>query len=318
MTRNEIASHIWSIFLKAYPRTRGASRRIWAKLYDICEMRYSGIPVVINIHGVKTHLNYGHAYPLLARRFKDWNNPLIEIVYQTQLSRGCPINVVDVGAGVGDTVRLIEANCPGLVDHYHCIEGDIEFFGYLAANLSASQKAILYNNMLSSEEGEISSLVRHHSGSSTAQGQAKVNCDTLDSLLANRSSSVDVIKIDVDGLDGQVLAGAKAIIAIDRPAIIFEWHPKLCTQAGYSWAEHFETLTRLKFTRFVFFDKYGCFSHFMTSLDNPALEKLAEVCLNERRDIDWHYDVIALHESSDISDVALAELGHAKRRRSWY
>lgn len=172
--------------------------------------------------------------------------------------------------------------------------------------------------MLSSKDGEVSSLVRHHSGSSTAQGTDSVACTTLDTLLDDRKERVHVLKIDVDGLDGQILLGAKKLIEADSPAIVFEWHPLLCHQAGYSWLEHFEVLSDLGYSRFIWFDKFGRFSHFMSGFDKIDTEHLAEVCLNGQHETDWHYDVIALPTSSCVTEVALAELAYAKRRRSWY
>lgn len=284
----------------------------------MAERKYGKDMVSINVHGQKTYLNFGHAYPLFSRRFKQWNNPLTELVYQTHQKLSTPLNLVDIGAGIGDTVRLVQANCPDMVGHFYCIDGDNEFFSYLSANCPESPQTSLYNVMLSSTAGEISSLVRHHSGSSAAQGVDKVSSTTLDNLLSTRGGEIHIIKIDVDGFDGQVLAGSQTILKQDQPAVIFEWHPTLCKQAGNSWLEHFEVLSEVGYTRFVWCNKYGHFSHFMTNIDINAISNLAQICINGKHDFDWHYDVIALPRHSPVSDVSLAELAHAKHRRSQY
>lgn len=318
MKENRLPSFAWSLLLRYYPKNTGFWKRTWRTIYDLAETKFAGTPVSINIHGEKTFLNYGHAYPLFARRFPDWNNPLIEIVFQTHKYVGRPISIADIGAGIGDTVRLINANCPQMANEFYCIEGDPEFFNFLSANLSKSKDSYLYQAMLSSNEGEISSLIRHHSGSSAAQGADKVYCTTLDTLLSTRKSKIDVIKIDVDGLDGSILSGSKELIRSDIPNIIFEWHPLLCNKAGQSLLEHFETLLSLNYTRFIWFDKFGRFSHFMHGLDRYSCECLISICMRDQHEVDWHYDVIALPKISGISEVALAELQYAKHRISRY
>lgn len=127
MTEHKLASRIWALLLTTYPNHNGLWKVVWDKLSLIANRKYSGLPVSINVHGCKTYLHYGHAYPLFARRFKNWNNPLLEIVFQIHKNVATPIIFVDIGAGIGDTVRLLQANCPGMVQHYHCIEGDDEF-----------------------------------------------------------------------------------------------------------------------------------------------------------------------------------------------
>ncbi len=318
MIENKTASRVWSALLNNYPHQNGRWASVWNKLAAFADGIYSGSTVSLNIHGQKTYLNYGHAYPIFSRRFKDWNNPLIEAVWQIYELLGRPIDFVDVGAGIGDTARLLQANCPKMIRHFHCIEGDLEFYNYLAANLDSPDAASIYKAMLSSNNGEISSLVRHHSGSSASQGPEKVLCTTLDNLLSSRKEKIHLIKIDVDGLDGQILAGSREILASDKSAVIFEWHPILCKQAGYSWLEHFEVLSELDYTRYIWFNKYGNFSHFMTGFDKRAIEQTANVCLGGLHDDDWHYDVIALPSACNLSDVALANLPHARHRKSWY
>ena len=48
----------------------------------------------------------------------------------------------------------------------------------------------------------------------------EIRCLTLDSLGLAR---IDVIKIDVEGMEIEVLAGARQLVAIHRPIILVEW-----------------------------------------------------------------------------------------------
>ena len=62
--------------------------------------------------------------------------------------------------------------------------------------------------------------------------------------------------------------------------------------------------------------KFGQFSHFGDSY----LDELRKLCLESTTLIDWHYDVVALHTSSLVNEVRLADLtfwgqsGWAERR----
>lgn len=293
--------------------------RIWRTAWKAASDQFSG-PVSTNIHGQRAIVNFGHTYALFARRFPHWNEPLIELVYQSHSSVKMPITVIDVGASVGDTVMLLESNCGKMISGYLCVEGDPEFFSYLRQNLAALTKACAFGALLSDTEGPIAGLVRTNNlGSASAQGTKLAEATTLDALVADRQLGPGcVLKIDVDGFDGRVLRGGRSTLSACRPAVVFEWHPILCRESGNSPLEHFGVLGEAGYTRFVWFTKYGCFSHFMRGVDDASIRNLAEVCMNDRHDDNWHYDVIALTDDHRISDVSLAELSFAKRRRSRY
>lgn len=315
---NRLASFVFKVLLK-YQRFQKSKLYgpIWQTVWDGALRRHPG-PVRINVHGKKVVANNGHSYPLYARRFSRWNNPLIELVHESSAVLSRPVVFVDIGAGIGDTALLIESNCASSVNKYMCIEGDNEFFRYLQVNLDQPERYVLHNAMLSSADSIMPGLVRMHAGTASAQGESAVPAISFDQLIASSEICPDVIKIDVDGYDGKVLAGMTQTLASHKPAVIFEWDPAHCANTGNSWLEHFEVLLNANYTRFVWFTKYGDFSHFMTEVDHGAISKFAELCLSGKHDYNWHYDIVALHEASDLSDNRLALLSFAKRRRSYY
>lgn len=126
----------------------------------------------------------------------------------------------------------------------------------------------------------------------------------------------DVLKIDVDGFDGKVLSGARGILMQHVPNVIFEWHPILYRRTGNDYLKPFQVLVDCGYRTFVWFTKFGEFSHFTCGRDLEALEMTAQLCLREKHVDDWHYDVVALHSESVISPLNLAELSYAKRRVS--
>jgi methyltransferase, FkbM family len=271
-------------------------------------------PVSTKIHGKSVIVNFGFTYPIYARRFPSLNAPLVELAHQTWKLKINPIFFVDVGAAVGDTVLLLYANLPDAFRGFVCVDGDPEFFGYLETNLRHLPEGRLVNSLLSSDEEKVSDLVRTHTGTASAQSQVKRTATTLSALI---SEDVDLIKIDVDGFDGRVLSGASDLLQRCHPSVIFEWHPILCQQTGNNWTDHFKVLTDAGYSRFLWFTKYGYFSHFMMGYSPSEVNALAEYCLVDIP-ADWHYDVVALHDTSNVSAMKLAKLRFAATRPSCF
>jgi FkbM family methyltransferase len=252
----------------------------------------------------------------VARSHKSFNNPLIELAHQLFNNKGRPLIVIDVGAAVGDTVFLLHSNLPGAFGKILCIDGDREFFNYLKQNMQQFTFVDCENALLSSQGGEERSLVRIHAGTASSQGDNVVQSTTLDRLLSDKKiGHVDLLKIDTDGFDGKVLAGAKEILTQSKPPVIFEWHPILIQKTGNNVNEPFKILAEFGYDQFLFYTKYGVFSHFMTGCNTREIGLLSQVCINGRHDEDWHYDVIAVPNNS-VNVVALAEASFAKRKKS--
>jgi len=271
------------------------------------------------MHNVKILVPFGYPYPVIARQFHSFNNPLLELVCQCFNEKRRALDLVDIGAGIGDTVLLLNANCPQMVRQFICIEGDETFFTYLQTNLKIFDNSILIKALLSSEDGFDKVLVHTHGGTAMALGCQVVRSYSLDSIMHPMNiKNLDIIKIDVDGFDGRVLSGARKILRAYHPEIIFEWHPILYRKAGNDWITPFRVLCEEGYKNFIWFTKYGEFSHFMTEVDVNVIKLFAEYCFAEGNNSDWHFDVVALHESSSLSPITMAELRLAKKRLSKY
>jgi len=286
----------------------------WEPVYNALIAR--GRTLRLTFHGREVLVNSGNTYPLIMRSFRSFNAPLLELVHELYKAKERPFRFVDVGSATGDTVLMVESNCPAMVSEYVCVDGDPVFFEYLKHNLSFLPNVRYVHAQLSRSAGYSPSLVRIHAGTASAQGEEAVQTAPLDEVLGSHAvGSVDLLKIDVDGFDGEVLAGAIGILANDRPCVIFEWHPILCKQTGNDWREAFKALISNGYSRFVWFTNFGPFSHFMLHYHEPTIDALAEYCL---RDVpkDLHFDVVALHDSSPLDIESLAMLEYSAKRTS--
>jgi FkbM family methyltransferase len=143
------------------------------------------------------------------------------------------MTVVDVGANIGYYLLLFQETT-GQGGATILIEPSEENLPELRRNIQANQtgRVLLHEVALGAEEGEIGLHAGINSGIADASEAAHVvKIRRLDSLVTER---VDLLKIDVEGYEGQVLAGAGALIERSRPKIFLELHPHIVGKFGYS------------------------------------------------------------------------------------
>lgn len=300
---------ILRLLLKLRPHACGPFRRVVTWLWNARRR-----PVQVRVHGNDMTLNGGNNYPLIVQDHRWFNAPLVELCQQAFLSKGAPITVVDTGAAAGDSVLLIKHRCPGAVGRFVCVEGDLEFHEMLRRNMRRFDDVVVVRAVLAAEEKTIPALVRHHRGTAAAMGTGQVKAVRLDSLQQVAEALPDVLKIDVDGFDGEVLAGATSILVAHRPAVIFEWHPKLVLECGNDPLKAFASLAAAGYTRFLWFTNPGTFSHFTAVPAEALLRQHAGYLLAVNARNDEHFDIIALHESSRLDEMSLACMEHARAR----
>ena len=268
---------------------------------------YTG-PVVTRVHGYPARLNGGNPYPFLVAENPLFNRPLVELVRQVAAQQGRPAVVIDVGASLGNTVLLLKSQASESIAALHCVEADEAFFSLLQENTARFPDVVLHRAMLAREPKLVASLVHHHPGTAAAIGRETVPATTLDLLLADRLDHHDVLKIDIDGSDGEALQGAVKLLRRDRPAVIFEWHPHLVRQAGNDPQAAFAALSTAGYRRLLWFRNTGHFSHF-SSPDCPEIATWEHYLLAMQPCGDPHFDIVALPAELERLTFNLAALG---------
>jgi FkbM family methyltransferase len=268
--------------------------------------------MAFKLHGFAVELNEGNIYPAIMKANPMFNAPLVQLVHSLGKHLQRPLNFIDVGAACGDTVLLLEQRCAGVVGGYVCIEGDAEFGGFLRRNMAQFKKVRVIESMLAGAKTEVPELVKHHKGSAGCFGEKKVQARPLDDIMADEAFKPDLLKIDVDGFDGEVIRGATHLLRRDQPAVIFEWHPKLYADAGQDYKTPFQILAECGYGPFAWFDNCGEFSHFSSTADFNIISPLRDFLLavNVRRD--QHFDVMAFPAQGCPDLVSLAALEYAR------
>ena len=136
--------------------------------------------------------------------------------------------IVDVGANVGLHCLAWSRLAPVVA-----LEPAPETFARLEANVAANSlqdRVRTLRTAAGDQVGEVEFFVATDSGFSSLKDtghapireQIKVPCTTLDALAAELPGPVGLLKIDVEGLERTVIAGAAELLLRDRPVLMVE------------------------------------------------------------------------------------------------
>lgn len=135
--------------------------------------------------------------------------------------------VIDIGANIG-WISLILAESVGSSGKVYSFEPSSKIFKYLK-QISEKRKQIFpYQMAMSNENGEVSFTNEKHSdlshiSSNVTKNSETVECKTLDNFVLDENiTSINFIKVDVEGHDYQVLEGGLETLKSFNPFLMFE------------------------------------------------------------------------------------------------
>ena len=161
---------------------------------------------------------------------------------------GRALRFADVGANIGLYSVLAAQQAAGAV-RVDAFEPDPETASFLTRNLKLNgsagdtvhQLAVGRTPGVATFDNASPQLACHHLAESGAKG-IQVTVTTLDIVFAEDPSSVKLIKIDVEGFEPDVLAGAATVIRMASPTIFMEFHPHTLGRKDYAPADFLESL----------------------------------------------------------------------------
>ena len=139
--------------------------------------------------------------------------------------------VVDVGANIGYYLLMLE-RFVGKRGRVICVEPSPDNVLELRRNIEANgfQNVVLHEVAVGAARGRVGLRGGINSGiAAAADGGWEVPLEPLDALV---NGPVDLVKIDVEGYEGQVLDGSADLIRRDRPVLFLEVHPHLLPRFG--------------------------------------------------------------------------------------
>lgn len=292
-------------------------------------------------HVVSAHL-YGrfltvpaeHPLAAILIEFPQYNRPLGLAVEALALSRtdNSALVIIDVGANVGETIAVIEDRNPGLPS-YLCIDADQDILQLCALNHTGNSRVQVKHCYIGEDEGAAVSLQddgrSNPSIKSAADDQSEGNAgyrrlvrlDTVAGPFAEAQGRISLIKIDTEGYDFSVLRSAPRLLDKYKPAVYFEWFPKLISDLGEEVWSGFEYLATFGYRHFVFFTGRGDYYCKVSEPDRLFLRSLSSVALGD--DSVGYFDVFASTQEvvcNQLVEASIAMLdgpGTVKSRRRY-
>jgi FkbM family methyltransferase len=157
------------------------------------------------------------------------------------LKRG--MKVVDVGANIGYYMLMFE-QIVRENGQIFVIEPSPENLTELELNVKRNklENVQIIRRAVGNEIKKVGLLGGINSGvTSTEAGPFMVQQDLLDNLITER---IDFLKIDIEGYEGQALAGARRVLAEYRPILFLEIHPSWLGRHGWSTAQIMDFLSK--------------------------------------------------------------------------
>lgn len=146
--------------------------------------------------------------------------------------------VYDIGANIGVISLILALHAPGRTCRFHCFEPEPRNCRQLTRNIALNGldgRMLPHQLALGGAEGEIELFIRGQSGdgrhstvsSKGSTASLRVPLMTATKFAHTHNSSPAVVKIDVEGAEGDVLAGMEELMTTAPPREIFlEIHSK--------------------------------------------------------------------------------------------
>lgn len=310
MKINFVLSLIYSLRLHYYTRDGKNARRA-NRLYQKKIKKGMGDCVIMShTNRQRFFCNFAHQLPFYQKQFPLYDRQLSRLCHYMHNELKRPINIIDVGANVGDTVLNV-----GLKDAFYlCVEGNESFAKFIQYNLKHRYNYSLETCYLTDNPTEKNYRPETTNGTNRLVLSENNSCDggvitqTLDQLIDAKYKGriFDLIKIDTDGFDFKVIRGTIQSLKRWKPLLFFEWDKAYCKEQGEDPLSIFPILETLGYSDCILFDNFGNpFDHGQTS-DITKLGEHIEKTIGDG--LPFYYDVLAVNGEGAFNASQLYKL----------
>ncbi len=308
MGRVDLPTFIYRRFLRAQ-----GERTIWSFLRRRL-IAWAGDPAAtVEIHGCNLSLPLSHPLPIYLKKYRHYDRlprRLSAFFHEKQARLTC----IDVGANIGDTVaafRMVEG------DRFLAIEPNPGFRHYLEANWGDDASVVILDVLCGSERASVKVEIEEGRGTATLRhvtAGVLVEQRSLDDMLTEYPdfAAPDILKIDTDGHDFEVIAGACTLIESHRPAVLFE-----CDVFGRETYvdDALATLARFReadYEQFLLYDNFGGFQECHSLVEPDAFRELLH---RQLRGDFLYFDILVMREE-DLTPFLDRERAHFTKAMS--
>lgn len=282
--------------------TRGALGRIAHGVLAATIQRVlvpNGNPLVhAKVHGVDLVLPISHNLPRYAAQYPYYDTvlPAFTRFMLGLRERDRRLVVIDIGANVGDTAKLVSTVDSDRVSIV-CIEADEAYLPLLRRNTEGLDVEIHNVIAAAATQTTVASMSRSIAGtSSIAEGGDHRQAMALDDLVA--AKSVDILKIDTDGYEFEVLRGSLRTLERCSPAVFIEFSPHhLVTYGKVDPALVLRLLHDAGYANAIIYDHLG-YPLALTELTPTVVQSLVNYC---RVKPSFYVDILLMKDASTLS-----------------
>ena len=202
---------------------RGIRKRIWSYVRKALIKLLNDPNCSLPIHGRYLKLPLSHSLPDFLRLHPFYDRlpqRISAYIHQKQGHLSC----IDVGANIGDTIASFYMKD---TDTFLAIEPNPKFNKLLAENWGWNKNIIMVSDICSSDSSEGTFAIQEKNGTASVlqtENGIKMSKRPLDEIVNDHPSAAkaNVLKIDTDGNDFEVIAGAKRLLLQNLPVVLFE------------------------------------------------------------------------------------------------
>jgi FkbM family methyltransferase len=303
-----IVSAASAIYARSLAST-GIRRRCWNALRQFLIRRLGDPPCVMPVHGRAMTMPLSHALPFYLAAYAEYDRlpaRLAAYVHRKKSRLTC----IDVGANIGDTVAAFSGDGN---DRFLAIEPNPSFRDYLVKNWSGNASVVVESVLCSAATEEGRFEVDEHCGTARIRAASggigvEMQAMSLDDVIARHAAfaEANVLKIDTDGHDFQVIAGAQGLIAAATPAVLFECDAFSNPRYVEDCAEALRLFAARGYHAFLLYDNLGYLLGKYSLADLAAFKRLLFYQLTSAFDF---FDILVM-PSPDLDEFHALEVEH--------
>ena len=266
---------------------------------------YKDPGVLIPINGLEMAMPLSHNMPIYKVSHPYYDTTISRLTVYIRTQKGY-LKMIDVGANIGDTILLSKVKNDA-ADYYVAVEPSDKFYPYLQYNCQSFQnihfvKAICVAQLkdrqltLIEHDGTAKLMENNADKSSGITEGGQMVMTTVDKIVSEDADKrpYNFLKVDTDGFDLEVLEGAKEMIELQKPIILFECDDFGIENFNQKCMDFIQFLNQVGYTHILFYDNYGLL---LTSLKCDDVVNIKSLLVYRTRAAFRYYDLVCLQDA---------------------
>lgn len=266
---------------------------------------YNDPGVLIPINGLEMAMPLSHNMPIYKVSHPYYDTTISRLTSYIR-SQKRYLKMIDVGANIGDTILLSKVE-DDAADYYVAVEPSEKFYPYLQYNCQSFQNIRFVKAICVAQLKDRQLTLIEHDGTAKLQENiadksseitegGQMIMTTVDKIVSEDIDKrpYNFLKVDTDGFDLEVLDGAKNMIALQKPIILFECDDFGIENFNQKCMDFIQFLNQVGYTHVLFYDNYGLL---LTSLKCDDVVNIESLLVYRTRAAFRYYDLVCLEDA---------------------